>query len=812
MNRIDLCGEWIGQGDNKTTFIGTVPGCVHTDLFDTQKLFFNQNSNESRFIENENWTYTKKFYVEQLHGRATLIFQGLDTYCEIYLNNIKIGFADNMFIPHSYNVDNVLKKGENILEVRFFSPIKFVAGKEPLPGAFTTERLYTRRMQCTYGWDWVDRFVTCGIFKPVYIEFFDEMCVNNVYICTDSVDCCGAQISICESFLNYKDGGNISTKIFDEYGKLIARKDFFCDCETYKLIFNIPEPKLWYPSGYGEQPLYTLKISVGECEFAQKFGIRTVRILEQQDRKGSKNFKLCKQLQNTKSGEEYDFNTAYSGFIPVINGTKIFCTGANWVPCEPFPSAETPQKITKILEKAKAAGINMIRVWGGGLFETEHFYNECDRLGLLVTQDFLMACGKYPEDDSDFLAQLKKEAEFAAIYLRNHPSLIWWTGDNENAVRGNDAKKQYRGRIASHHAIAPIMQRLDYNRPFLCSSPYGGNLYASKTCGTTHNTQFLDDMIRYILQKDLSDYKEHWKEYTARFIAEEPILGAVCCDSLKKFISDDLIQDRSLWLYHTKSNPGLKIELLEMAEIFAEKIFGEFTDFDDKYFKLRYLQYEWVRITLENARRNFGFCGGIVYWMLNDCWPSAVGWSLIDYYNNPKSGYYALKHMRGQVCGSFDKENNTIYLYTSNTVPFKTECLAEVVYIDISTMNRRKIYSGRFSVGQNSKRIKICESLPDNAVLIADIKANNTYTRNFYVNGSICLQKEKNFNIKFKDGAVYISSKVYLHTVEISGAENVSDNYFQILPGETKKVSYTLQNEPPVITAYTLKSKQEENK
>lgn len=127
-------------------------------------------------------------------------------------------------------------------------------------------------------------------------------------------------------------------------------------------------------------------------------------------------------------------------------------------------------------------------------------------------------------------------------------------------------------------------------------------------------------------------------------------------------------------------------------------------------------------------------------------------------------------------------------------------------------MNKRKIYSGRFSVGQNSKRIKIYENLPDNAVLIADIKTNNIYTRTFYVNGSICLKKEENFNIKFEDGAVYISSQVYLHTVEISGAENVSDNYFQILPGETKKISYTLQDEPPVITAYTLKSKQEENK
>lgn len=805
-----MCGEWIGQRNDKTTFIGTVPGCVHTDLFDTQKLFFNQNSKDSRFIENENWTYTKKFYIEELHSHATLIFQGLDTYCEIYLNSTKIGFADNMFIPHSYNVDTVLQKGENILEVRFFSPIRFVAGKEPLPGAFTTERLYTRRMQCTYGWDWVDRFVTCGIFRPVYIEFSEEIRVNHVYIYTDIIDCCGAQLNICESFLNYKDGGNISTKILDENGKIVVHKDFFCDCETYKLIFNIPEPKLWYPSGYGEQPLYTLKISVGECEFSQKFGIRTVRILEQQDQEDSRNYELCKQLQNTKSGAEYDFNTSYSGFIPVINGIKIFCTGANWVPCEPFPSAETPQKITEILEKAKAAGINMIRVWGGGLFETKHFYNECDRLGLLVTQDFLMACGKYPEDDANFLTQLKKEAEFAAIYLRNHPSLIWWTGDNENAVRGNDIEKQYRGRIASHHAIAPIMERLDYSRPFLCSSPYGGDLYASKTCGTTHNTQFLDDMIHYILQQDLSDYKEHWKEYTARFIAEEPTLGAVCNNSLKKFISNDFIRDHSLWLYHTKTNPGLRMELLDIAEIFAEKLFGKFTDFEDKYFKLRYLQYEWVRITIENAQRNIGFCGGIVYWMLNDCWPAAVGWSLIDYYNNPKSGYYALKHHRGQIRGSFDKEDNTLYLCISNTAPVKIECIAEIVCLDISTMNKQKLCSIQLSIVQESKRIKMNDNLPDTAILIADIKADNMYTRSFYVNGRICLRKEENFNLEYSEGAVCISSQLYLHTVEISGIENVSDNYFQLLPGEIKKVYYTLQSDTPVITAYTLTSRQDE--
>lgn len=804
MKKIDLCGEWIGKKTDGSTFIGIVPGCVHTDLFDLPKLFLNQNAEESLFIENEDWIYSKKFHVNKLYSGAVLTFQGLDTYCDIYLNGTKIGFSDNMFIPHSFNVDGTLREGENTLEVKFFSPVKYVSKKENLPGAFTTERLHTRRIQCTYGWDWVARFVTCGIFRPVYIEFINQMQVKHVYVYTDIIDSHGAQLNIYETFFNYNNGGNVTTQVFDEDGNLTAQKSFFCDYETQKLIFNISNPKLWYPSGYGKQPLYTLKITIGEQEFLQKFGIRTARIIEKKDEPGSSNEKLCKALQKTDSGTKYDFNTSFSGFIPIINDTEIFCIGANWVPCEPFPSAETSQKITEILEMAKSSGINMIRVWGGGLFEKEHFYNECDRLGILVTQDFLMACGEYPEHESGFLSQLKKEARFAAIYLRNHPSLVWWTGDNENAILGNDLKKEYHGRIASRHAIAPVLRQFDSNRPFLESSPYGGDMYASKTRGTTHNTQFLDDLTNYILDSDFSDYKEYWKAYTARFIAEEPIMGAVSKNSLKKFISGENIENRDLWLYHTKTNPGLKVHLLEMVENFSEKLFGKFTDFEDKYFKLRYLQYEWVRITLENAMRNLDFCSGIVYWMLNDCWPAAVGWSLIDYYNTPKSGYYAIKHHGTSLSICFDKQDSGIYLCISNILPDSVECSVKVILFDLPASSKQNILNMKLTAHHGNEKIKINKNIPKTSVYIAEITSGGTGTRSFYTSEKVPLKKEDKINVIFEKGSAKISAPTYVHSVEIANAENISDNYFSLLPGETKTIFYNDKGISPTITAYTL--------
>ena len=373
----------------------------------------------------------------------------------------------------------------------------------------------------------------------------------------------------------------------------------------------------------------------------------TVKILELPDEAGSREETLCRQLKEASrfagDGARFDQNERFSGFVLLVNGIRIFCKGGNWVPCEPFPSAERDDKITSILELAQKANMNMVRVWGGGLFEKDHFYNECDRLGLLVTQDFMMACGDYPEDDDRFCDEIRKEAEQAVVRLRNHPSLVWWTGDNENGTFAYEDRKGYVSRKVSMSILAPVVMALDPYRDFLLSSPYGGVPFGSVTKGTTHNTNYMVPMFGTFESSDLSDYRGVLEGFLCRFCAEHPTMGMPTLFGMKRFLGTENIfeEDDDILRFHTKNNPGfVGNELFDYINLFAEKILGNYVNPLDRRLKQQYIQYEWIRITGEYFRRHAWFTSGLIYWMLNDCWPAA-GWSLIDYYNIPKLGYYA---------------------------------------------------------------------------------------------------------------------------------------------------------------------------
>lgn len=790
MKKIDLCGAWKLYDQEGKSYQGTVPGCVHTDLFSMSDMFWEKNSGKCQFIEKQDWTYVKEFQIDEIREDMELVFEGLDTYCDIYLNDMKIGSTENMFIPHRFCVDSILREGDNTLKVCFFSPIKAVEGKETLPGNFTTERLHSRRMQCTYGWDWVERFVTCGIYRPVYIVYHEKMELEHVYVFTDNIDGYSTQIKITEHFRSFENGALVKTEVINPQGEIVHCNESWCQEEECVLYCDVENPQLWYPHTYGEQPIYTLRITVGEQVAYQKFGIRTVKILQLKD-KDERIIKKCKELQQTVSGQVWDKNEEYTGFILLINGVRIFCSGANWVPCEPFPSAETDEKMTKNLEMGVQMGINMLRVWGGGLFEKQHLYNECDRLGILVTQDFLMACGTYPETDETFQEHLRREAEYAAISLRNHPSLVWWTGDNENAVSGDDTQENYCGRLSARKVIAPVLEKLDYNRRFLFSSPYGGNPYSSKTAGTTHNTNFLWYMFEYFAREDLSDYREYWKEHLARFIAEEPIMGAVCKCSLDEFVSAENQSDYDMWIHHSQGNPGLPRELFDYMDDFTKGLFGKSQDFEDHYFKMRYLQYEWVRFTMGYARSNLWFNSGVVYWMFNDCWPAFMGWALVDYYLRPKAGYYAFMHYAKPMAIYIEKSNQRYQLHVSNILPQSSKCTVEVTVLNMDTSKQKKISEEDITVCAESVVREFNLTLGENEILIAEAKTTDGVLRNWYREGAPKLKKTCDLKYRIVDnGVVEIWSDTYVHVVEIEGAEKISDNYFSLLPGERRTIGF----------------------
>ena len=791
----ELNGTWEGRCKNRDfTFEATVPGCVHTDLMGShipKDLQYRDNADAAQWIEACDWEFSRTFTLTE--PLDTLVFEGLDTYAHIYLNGQLLGSTEDMFIRHTFPVADVLRPGENTLTVRFDSPIRRTEGVPQRKAAFSNyERLYTRRIQCTYGWDWVARFVTCGIWRDVYLTQARGLRVENAYIHTESIYDGGAQIVVEAEFAGYEDGGTVVLEILDPQGNTVYSRNIYRKEGYLKEYIDLPNAQLWYPLGYGAQPLYKARL----CGKTFPFGIRTLHIRQLPDAPGSAYHDLCLAIKDSPSGRKYDHNETFSGFQPIVNGVSVLCMGANWVPSEPFPSAETKAKQTELLELAAEAGVNMLRVWGGGIFESRHFYDECDRLGILVTQDFLMACGHYPEEDEHFIELLQKETEFAAYELRNHPCLAWWSGDNENAVLGDDEMEDYRGRTAIHKGIAPILQRLDPRRRFLASSPYGGKLYASKTVGTTHNTQYLgQEIFPYIMETEMTDYKEYFSRLLARFIAEEPTCGAVGLPSLRKFMTDeDIFDSDDMWQYHTKSNPALRFTLFDMQLRFARLILGEFADGADRLFKLKYCQYEWIRVSMENIRRNRGFCNGIVYWMWNDCWAASSGWSFVDYFCLPKASFYSFKRCSSDLLVSMDKEK----IYLCNNGAHKT------VEVTVRTPRGDVVFEGSCAVPAGG-----VATVPFGAegMVICDAVCGQLHDRAFYRDGKLPMVPCK-VHMERSGNSVTVWGDGYVHALELEGEYVFSDNYFSLLPGEKRTVTCRptkdAVDEEITVTGYTV--------
>ncbi|MBR6602783.1 MAG: hypothetical protein IKK94_02070, partial [Clostridia bacterium] len=742
MKNIKLNGVWQGTcilpDEESFDFEGRIPGSAINDLIAAGKLphdiFFEDNADKVLEFELCDYKYSKIFYISDKFYSARLRFERLDTYCDVYLNGILVYHSENGNIAHEIDVESYLKKGENLLEICLYSPITAVKDKPERNGAFTKERMNTRRMQCTYGWDWVARFVTCSIGDASILLYEkDEVITNDVYVTVTDILSHWAGVRVDIGFDKKYSGRILDFIILSPNGNEVCHVKKYCAEDFVRIDFDIPNPMLWYPLGYGEQPLYIFLLLDGEKEIAREiFGVRKARIVQLPDEVGSANYEKCLSFKN----EKYDFNEAFSGFYLMVNEKKIFCRGANWVPCEPFSMGDNSKKITRTLELCAKAGVNMLRIWGGGAFESEHFYDECSRFGITVTQDFLMACGEYPEDEDWFIEELQKEAKYAARLIRNKACLMWWSGDNENAVDGCDTDKNYPGRKSAYYGIAPILYREDPVRRFLPSSPYGGKKYASNTVGTTHNTQYLGKFFGYMLREDVSDYKDHLKNYRARFIAEEPQLGAVSLSSIRHFMRDeDIFSESEMWYYHMKCNPAVSVHLFDHLDSFARHILGGYEDSIDRYYKLRYIQYEWLRVTMEQARREDGLCSGIIFWMMNDCWPASAGWALIDYYNLPKDAFYSFKRCSKKLLSSIDKDNGTYKIYIINE-----DAQKEVSYalMRVSDNGTEQIRSGKLIVGAGSHMIMEYDgTLEDNELLVLDIRTENESDRAFYKNGAL---------------------------------------------------------------------------
>ncbi|MEK0317064.1 beta-mannosidase [Cohnella sp. 56] len=840
---IMLTGAWQLEGEGidasgkeaKIAIGAQVPGHVHQDLLGAGLIAdpgYRKQADDCQWVEHWRWTYRRTFELERLEpGRPLLEFEGLDTYAEIEVNGVRVARTDNMFVRYRFDVSGLLRAGTNELVVRFRTVAEGLAGKSyaGLGAAFTSERLFVRRMQCTFGWDWVGRLVSYGIWRPVRLVFEEAAAIDDLFVYTKALDARGASLAVAvETTSRTVEPLRLSLAIADPAGRVVWQAERRLNGGKLELTADLAEPELWWPAGYGGQPLYTFVAKLYDKsglldERSRTFGIRTVRIEQLADREGSAEERITAKIRaqgttGKEAGDNPD-DTVWeangqrpgSGFRLLVNGVPVFCKGANWVPCDPFPSSVPDSHYAHLLRLARDAGMTMLRCWGGGIYEPEPFWDGCDRLGIVVFQDFMMACGTYPESDRDWTASLTAEIEGAIRALRNHPSLVWWNGDNENGMFAGEEDPDYPGRAIAERITGRLCAALDPSRPFQPTSPYGGSTNNSFTIGTAHYTAALFEMFDVFRNTDLRDYRSYFAGLLSRFCPEFPLFGTPEIHTLRRMMNDEDLADPTYDMieYHTKNHPGLKdFSLFRALRTLADKLAPPVSSTVEHIRHMSFVQRELTRLTVEAYRRNRHYTGGLLFWMFNDCWP-ASGWSLVDYYGYPKGGYYGFQKAARPVIASIEKnaEAGTYDCWVCSDKPEQIRGTGRVRVLNLAgSAEDAEVWSKAFDFAVGAEASTVAEAIPaaeldalldHGRVLVMEVAGGFGEDRCDYFAGLPAEMKLAPSGLRIasrsggpKAGSVTVTSDRYAKAVLLHGAFVFADNYFDLLPGERRTIEY----------------------
>lgn len=821
---LELNGTWRLTGIDDTglrapiDIEAQVPGHVHQDLQRAGLIddpLLRDNADRCQWVEHTQWTYKTTFELDALReGFPVLAFEGLDTVAEVYLNGCLLGQTDNMFIRYRFDVAGLLRLGSNDIVVRF-APVPRALADKPYAGyaaAFSNERVYMRRMQCTFGWDWVHRLVSYGIWKPVRLVYESPSTIEDVFAYTRVLDDRGAEIRCHVEVKRRTEAPMRATvTIRDPEGTVVweANRPVFGD--ALEVEAHLREPRLWWPSGYGDQPIYTVETTIygasgGALDTrSSTLGIRTVRFERLIDRPGSPEMSTTERLRREQPQWDRNGDAPGSSFTLIVNGVPVFCKGANWVPVNPFPSRVEERHYEHLLKLARDGHVTLLRCWGGGIFEPEPFWSWCDRLGLLVCQDFLMACGSYPEDDTAWAASLREEASAGIRALRNHPSLVWWNGDNENGIFHDEDDPRYPGRRTAETITGRLCAELDPSRPFTPTSPFGGSPNLSFTTGTSHHTGIMLDMFDYIRANDLRDYRGYFASFLSRFCSEFPMFGTPELHTLLRFVSEADLEDPAYAMleYHTKNHPGLTdFSLFKVLLLLADKLMPAPPSPGERIRRMSYVQHELTRLVVEAYRRSRYYASGILFWMYNDCWP-ASGWSLIDYYGYPKGGYYGFKAASKPVIASIshDPDRRAFGFWVCSDSLAVAEGTARLRVLALDADDQlfgawTRAYAFRVPPGQSLETATISEDellplLDARHALVMEIEGEFGADRNVWFSGvpADMALAPSGARIERRNGdSVDVRADRYAKAVHLHGEYVFSDNYFDLLPGESRTI------------------------
>ena len=679
MRRFDLVENWYFKQRDSTKSVdedcaaesvwmpATVPGVVQADLLSLGLIpdpYRQMNETEVQWVGERDWLYRCRFSwspPDDEPGETTLCFGGLDTVATVWLNGREVLVSDNMFVAHRIPVQgHLLTAGENELVILFESALRVGREREARQKKMAvwngdSSRVYVRKAQYQYGWDFGPCLLTAGPWQPVWLEHASARIADLHCPVQISEDLQQAQLPVFIAIEHPErlPEATLRLTLYDPDGNVSAETFFSTLENALEHTFTVERPELWWPHGYGSQSCYSL-VAI--------FCHQDVVIEQREQRLGLRRVLLVQEEIRGEVGSSFRFE---------VNNTPIFCGGANWIPADLMLPRVGAGHYRAYLQRAVDAHMLMIRVWGGGIYEADVFYDLCDELGLLVWQDFPFACGIYPAHEG-FVQSVRDEVECAIRRLRHHPSLALWCGNNEDydiagrlgrSIEG-PVTEAFPARIIYERLLPELCERLDSSRPYWPGSPFGGNDANDAHQGDRH--------VWDVWHGSMAPYQEY-PLYGGRFVTEfgmaslpSPAVIDHMTDPAERFLGSRMLE------FHFKASQGIGRLSFYLSENVAVP-----ADLERYAYATQLLQAEALSAALRGWRRKFQgpgqyACGGALLWQLNDCWPG-ISWSIIDNEISPKMAYYAVRRALAPLAVHIEQGTQaTSALWVANSTALAT--------------------------------------------------------------------------------------------------------------------------------------------
>jgi beta-mannosidase len=806
VSRTDINSGWEFSRDGENKWLkAAVPGCVHTDLLNNKQIddpFFGINEKKLQWIGYADWIYKTTFNVSDevfTRHNIELVFKGLDTYAEVILNDKLILTADNMFREWRIDCKELLKKSGNTLVIKFNNtfdvnlpkwlnaPYRLMAFPNN-DQADTMVALYSRKAQFHYGWDWGPRLVTYGIWRPVYIEAWDNFKINDIHVIQENVSEKSADIiSALEISSDREQSVTIDVNAGDKSFSF-PNQALKAGVNKINVRFTLEGPRLWWSNGLGEPYLYKFNYKVigGDASDEQTVntGIRSLEVVRENDANGK------------------------SLYIK-LNGVPVFMKGANYIPQDNFQDRVTPEKYEYIIKSAADANMNMLRVWGGGIFQDDAFYGLCDKYGILLWHDMLFACAMYPGDEA-FLENVRHEVIDNIKRLRNHASIALYCGNNENEAAwyswgwkelfNDEQRADYEKNMKKlfYDVIPKAIKEADDTRYYHPTSPAAGMNNVPGSEGDTHYWGVWHG------KEPFSNYKNR----ISRFVSEYGFQSYPEMSTIKKFTAESERELHSeVMLAHQRCMADDRRDKEygnRLIKDYMDRQFREPKDFESYVYVSQVLQAEGMKTAIEAHRKNMPYCMGSLYWQIDDCWPVA-SWSSIDYYGSWKAAHYYARTAFEKIHIIPEVKNDNVEIYIVSDSLNKAGLQFEIISMAFSggknysettditvepnagklyySVDRKKLLNN----SDESKAVTVCRLKSGTRVISQNLlyfrEPKNLELEKIKIVPTI-KPSEGGYDITVRSSL--LAKNVYM-TLE-DGSSFFADNYFDLLPGEVKTV------------------------